>query len=60
MSENQPNTPTPSAKRLPPWAIQGLGWVLAIALSYLAARYGIQPAPLPPITIQATVVPEGQ
>lgn len=52
MADPQPTpTPTPTPAPTPnlmPWAKTILGYALAIALAYIAAKWGIVPAPTPP------------
>ena len=51
-----PSNPTPPTSDMPPWLSKVLGWVLTIVLAFLAARYGISPAPLPSLQAQPQVL----
>ena len=47
---------TPPASPLPAWATYILGVILTIALSFIAAKYGVTPMPLPTLQSQPAVV----
>ncbi len=51
------NTNTTMANPLNPWAQRVLGYALAFALAYIAAKWGVVPAPAP--TPPAVVVIPG-
>ena len=52
-----PGTPAPApASPLPAWATYILGVILTIALSFIAAKYGVTPTPLPSLQSQPQVV----
>jgi len=52
-----PGTPAPApTSPLPAWATYILGVILTIALSFIAAKYGVTPTPLPSLQSQPQVV----
>lgn len=52
-----PGTPAaPPSSPLPAWATYILGVILTIALSFIAAKYGVSPMPLPSLQSQPAVV----
>lgn len=55
--EPVPGAPVaPPASPLPAWATYILGVILTIALSFIAARYGVTPTPLPSLQSSPSIV----
>lgn len=53
----EPGTPAPApASPLPAWATYILGVILTIALSFIAAKYGVTPMPVPSLQSAPPVV----
>ena len=52
-----PGTPVPApSDTLPAWVKRILGWLLAAALAFIAAKWNITPTPLPSLQSQPQIV----